>query len=251
MTTQLPRTSLVSLVAALVLAACATAQPGPAANLAAGDCHAEPEAARPQFVVGYGSLMQDESRRRTAPQAGPAHPIELAGFRRGWFARGDSLGASTTYLGAVPDSNGRLNAVVYRVDADELRATDRREASYCRAPVPLDAIRTLEGQRFDLSGGQAWIYVNGPASIAAPSARYPIVESYVDIFVSGCLEQEERFGLSGFARQCLASTSGWSEHWVNDRLYPRRPFIHQPRAHQIDTLLSQQLPDYFARMRFE
>ena len=112
-------------------------------------------------------------------------------------------------------------------------------------------IRTLEKGSFELAGGQAWIYVNGPDSIAPPSPRYPIVQSYVDIFVSGCLEQEERFALGGFARQCLATTAGWSEHWINDRLYPRRPFIHQPRAHQIDVLLSQQLPDHFARIRIE
>ena len=213
-------------------------------------CRPPPDVQQPQHVVGYGSLMQDESRMRTAPKAGPASPVEVQGFRRGWFARVDAVGFSTTYLGVHADAQSRLNAVVYAVDADELAATDRREASYCRIAVTPGAIRALQA-----SGqppiGQVWIYVSKPESAAAPSAKFPIVQSYVDIFISGCLEQEQRFALSGFARQCVTSTQGWSEHWVNDRIHPRRPFIHQPKARQIDTLLSHELPDTFARIRIE
>ena len=46
-------------------------------------------------------------------------------------------------------------------------------------------------------------------------------------------------------------TTGWSEHWVNDRIYPRRPFVHQPRAGEIDRLLSASLPELFGRIRLE
>jgi hypothetical protein len=233
---------------ATALAGCAS----PTATVPdAADCRPAPAAHQAQYIIGYGSLMQDDSRKRTAPQAGPAHPMEVAGFRRGWFAKGDPLGFSTTFLGVVPDANNHLNAVIYRVEVDELGATDQREASYCRVSVPLSAIKTLEPQPFLAADGQAWIYANRPQSIAVPSEQFPIVQSYVDIFVSGCLEQEQRFQLPGFARQCLATTRDWSAHWVNDRLYPRRPFIFQPRARQIDTLLSQQLPEYFSRIRIE
>ena len=64
---------------------------------AGGACDASPDARRAQYVVGYGSLMQDESRERTSPHAGAAHPVEIAGFKRGWFARGASVGFSTTF----------------------------------------------------------------------------------------------------------------------------------------------------------
>jgi len=215
------------------------------------DCHPRPDADQAQYIVGYGSLMQDESRKRTSPQAGPAHPVEVHGYRRGWFARGDSIGFSTTYLGALPDTQSHLNAVIYRVDIGELTATDQREASYCRRRVPLPDIRALEKEPSPALAGQAWIYTNDARTVATPSRRFPIVQSYVDIFVSGCLEQEQRFELKGFAQECLATTQDWSAHWVNDRLYPRRPFIHQPRAREIDTLLSQQLPEYFAHIRIE
>lgn len=218
---------------------------------AAVDCHPLPDAGQPQYIIGYGSLMQDESRKRTSPQAGSARPIELSGYRRGWFARGDPVGFSTTYLGVLPDAQSHLNAVIYRVEIGELAATDRREASYCRSKVPFSFITALEKQPSEALSGQAWIYVNLPQGIATPSARFPIVQSYVDIFLSGCLEQEQRFELEGFAQQCLATTHDWSQHWVNDRLYPRRPFIHQPKSRAIDLLLSQQLPAFFSHIKIE
>lgn len=217
----------------------------------AADCHPLPDAGQPQYIIGYGSLMQDESRKRASPQAGGARPIELSGYRRGWFARGDPVGFSTTYLGVLPDAQGHLNAVIYRVEIGELAATDRREASYCRRNVPFLSITALEKQSSEALSGQAWIYVNSSQSIATPSARFPIVQSYVDIFVSGCLEQEQRFELQGFAQQCLATTHDWSKYWVNDRLYPRRPFIHQPKSRAIDLLLSQQLPAFFSHIKIE
>jgi hypothetical protein len=243
----------------MILSACVftppavSSQPNAAAAEVAGtvDCHPAPDAVQPQYVIGYGSLMQDESRKRTSPLAGPAHPVEVAGYRRGWIARGSAVGFSTTYLGIVADPKASVNAVIYRVDANELAATDRREASYCRTHVRLPDIRTLEPAGFQVEPGQAWIYVNRPELVAAPSARYPIVQSYVDVFLSGCLEQEQRFNLTGFARQCVATTQGWSENWINDRIYPRRPFVFQPKAAAIDALLAQQLPAYFARIRIE
>jgi hypothetical protein len=250
--------------AALALAAClaactsplqpaAGAPPAPQPPMVQGaaDCRPAPDTSQPQYIIGYGSLMQDESRQRTSPQAGPAHPVWVSGYRRGWFAKVDQVGFGTTFLGAVPDAQQQLNAVIYGVAPNELAATDRRESSYCRMQVPLAAIRSLSKQAVHTWSGQVWIYANKAEGMATPSAKLPIVQSYVDIFVSGCLEQEQRFELPGFARQCLTTTHDWSEHWVNDRVYPRRPFIHQPKARQIDLLLSRELPAYFARIRIE
>ena len=194
--------------------------------------------------------MQDESRRRTSPKAGPAHPVKVSGFQRGWFAKGDVLGFSTTYLGVVPEPRAELNAVIHGVEVSELLATDRREAFYCRSRVSASDVGTLE-RSFDVPPGEIWIYVNKPESIAAPTEQLPIVQSYVDIFLSGCLEQERRFQLDGFAQQCVGTTHEWSQHWVNDRLYPRRAFIFQPDARQIDQLLSRQLPKLFQQIRIE
>lgn len=238
----------------LALAACATGpDPSSPGNADAGTdpCHPRVGPDRPQFVVGYGSLMQDESRKRTSPHAGPAYPVELSGYERGWFERGSAIGFTTTYLGVRRDERSRFNAVVYAVQPDELAATDARESSYCRLEVPLASIAPL-APRSPLPGGaRLWIYVGDPRRLALPDARHPIVQSYVDLFLSGCLEQEERFHLKGFARGCVATTTGWSEHWVNDRIFPRRPFAWQPRAGDIDRLLASTVPREFASIRLE
>ncbi|MFZ2168145.1 MAG: gamma-glutamylcyclotransferase family protein [Methylococcaceae bacterium] len=214
------------------------------------DCNVAPDSKKPQHIIGYGSLMQDESRKRSAPNADTAYPVRVNGYRRGWFAKGGSVGFDTTYLGAVPDKAGKLNAVIYKINPDEIPAMDKREFIYCRLAVE-PAGFTLLKQGTPTPHGQVWIYVNKPESIATANTQYPIVQSYVDIFVSGCQEQEQRYALKNFAKECLAMTSNWSTAWVNDRLYPRRPFIYQPKAGQIDKLLKEQLPDYFQQIHIE
>jgi len=243
--------------AILALAGCAS-EPMPLASpfrepreASPSECRARADSNRPQFIVGYGSLMEDESRKRTSPRAGPAHPVDLAGFERGWFERGSATGFSTTYLGVRPDSRARLNAVVYAVEPEEIGATDARESSYCRSAVLPASIAVLDPGFALPDNAQLWIYVTDPRRVAPPDARYPIVQSYVDVFLSGCLEQEERFHVSDFARRCIETTTGWSEHWVNDRIYPRRPFVHQPRAGAIDRLLSSTVPGEFDSIRLE
>ena len=216
-----------------------------------GECRVPPASGRSQYIIGYGSLMQDESRKRTAPQAGPAYPVEVRGYRRGWFARVVTVGYGTTFLGVRPDREGHLNAVIYQIDPSELAATDKREMSYCRTGVETADITALQPQFPPDTDGQTWIYVGMPQNFATPDSRYPIVQSYVDIFVSGCMEQEQRFDLKDFARECLSTTTDWSGNWVNDRIYPRRPFIYQPKARQIDDLLAEQLRQYFSRIKME
>ena len=215
------------------------------------ECGAPPDSSRPQFIVGYGSLMQDESRTRTAPRAGPVHPVEVRGYERGWIARAQTGAFGTTFLGVRPHPASSFNAVMYQVDEDDLRATDKRESGYCRTIVPPADIKVLESGFSAPQGGQTWIYVSLRDRAAPPSPRYPIVQSYVDVFVLGCIEQEQRFGLAGFSQRCVATTHEWSENWVNDRIYPRRPFVFEPKAAQIDRLLAAQVPDYFATMRIE
>jgi len=154
-------------------------------------------------------------------------------------------------MGIWLDQESHLNAAIYQVDAKELAATDKREISYCRASVEISDIKALANEFVPDANGQTWIYVSMPQRAATPNSRHPIVQSYVDIFVSGCLEQEQRFGLAQFSQQCLSTTTDWSGHWVNDRIYPRRPFLYQPRARQIDNLLSKQLPQYISHIRME
>jgi hypothetical protein len=75
--------------------------------------------------------------------------------------------------------------------------------------------------------------------IVTPTAASPIVQSYVDLVVGGALELEKENNMSGFAVDVITSTDAWSKHWVNDRVYPRRPGIKNRLAYDITLTLEK------------
>jgi len=209
-------------------------------------CYPEVDPERPQYTIGYGSLMEDKSRTRTAPNTGPAVPAIVSGFKRTFNASGSAVGFSTTYLGVMNQEGAEIAAAVYQVfEPGDIAATDKRESSYCRFGVAAEQIELLDGSSAP-DEGQYWIYVNKPERRALPSERLPLVQSYIDIFLTGCqqLNQYATAFDGDFAVACIKTTDGWSEHWVNDRLYPRRPFIYQPNAGSIDRLLNEHVPAF-------
>ena len=144
-------------------------------------------------------------------------------------------------------------AALYRDFASQdILDTDQREAYYCRDDVDPGALRMLDGSAVPETG-QIWIYVSKPDAVDPPDADYPIVQSYVDIFLNGCLQLAERVvdQNEDFAKQCITTTVGWSPHCVNDRRFPRRPFIDQPKAAEIDRLLFENVPEEFRMIRIE
>lgn len=219
----------------------------------ADTCHPEIDPATPQYIIGYGSLMETASKQRTAPNTGANLPVMVTGYQRSWNTRGSLVGFSTTYLGVQPKADAMMVAAIYRdFSAQDITDTDTREAYYCRDAVDPGAIRMLNGSAAPETG-QIWIYVNLPDAVFPPDAAFPIVQSYVDIFITGCLQLREKVTdlNADFAEQCVTTTAGWSRHWVNDRLYPRRPFIYQPNASDIDKLLLKMVPDTFKAIRIE
>ncbi|MDQ8039858.1 MAG: hypothetical protein AAGB33_00135, partial [Cellulomonas sp.] len=188
----------------------------------AGDlnCHPKPNFVKTQYIIAYGSLMQQKSKNSTDSSSGKNKPVEVYGYQRGWFAKGVSTGFSTTYLGIIKNRNAHFNSTIFPLaTADSLKNYDKREKYYCRVAVPKKDIHPLDCSQ--LPNGEFWIYELKPSYYAEPSAKYPIVESYVDIFLSGCLEIQDKFNLNNFAAECIATTNNWSSHWVNDRIYPR------------------------------
>lgn len=216
----------------------------------ADDCRPPIDPSRAQYIVGYGSLMQSASKRMTEPGAGINLPVLVTGFQRAWNHRGIY---PTTYLGVEPAKSARMAAALYRsfLEDGELQS-DAREFSYCRAAVEPASIRMLDGSTVP-SPAEIWIYIDKPESLAPPDERYPITQSYVDIFITGCMELQDRVSEPGFdfVEQCVVTTRGWSKHWVNDRLQPRRPYIHEPRAFEIDGHLKRLLPTFVDSVRIE
>jgi hypothetical protein len=196
-----------------------------------------------KYIFGYGSLIQIESRTRTVPKAFAAAPAIVKGISRGWYYQADSPSWNPTYLGAVVDENAITNGVIYPVSDDELVATDAREADYKRTLFPRSAITILDGRPAP-PAGEYYFYASKSKKTA--NAEHPIVQSYVDLCMDGCLEIEAIYPLAkeaNFAERFVKTCTDWKSPWINDRIFPYRPFIYMPRASQIDALLREFLPD--------
>ena len=188
---------------------------------------------------------------RTTPAAMYVLPARAHGYVRGWWARTISIGFTTTYVGAIAEKSSSVNGVIYVVSEEELAATTKRESGY----TPTDITSSVE----ILSGGatpkdKIWIYLNdfkpGQLEKSLPTPQFPIVESYVDICLTGCLQIEQGFPDAGeFASEFITSTLKWSKYWENDRVNPRRPFVSVPKASTIDALLQKHLPELFAEIQ--
>lgn len=208
-----------------------------------------------EYIFGYGSLIERESRLRTIPSANESYPIEVEGLKRGWFARTEVSGLSTTFLGCIEQDDYTTNGVVYEVTKKERIATDKREIGYTRIKINPKNIKVLTDKIYFEPEDKIWVYVNKfvkniiPKS-NLPNDNFPIVQSYVDICINGCLEIEKEFpqekeGGYSFVARFIDTTYYWNSFWENDRIYPRRPFIYQKNAYKIDGLLKAYLPDKF------
>jgi hypothetical protein len=188
-----------------------------------------------QYIFGYGSLIDADSRAHTG-KTGAAIPVRLAGFRRGWYvtARRDGF----TAVGIVPDPCVRCNGVLVEIAPEELPRFDARERGYDRVAVPWSTLSLLSGAQ--VPSGTVWTYVIPRPEM--PGARYPIIQSYVDVILTGCL----RIG-PDFATEFITTTAGWEHAWLDDRRAPRyrRAMSEVPQAQDIDILLRTHLPHAF------
>jgi hypothetical protein len=203
----------------------------------------DPPPGLPKYIFGYGSLIQIESRTRTVPSAFAASPVIVKGITRGWYYQADSASLNPTYLGAVDDPGATTNGVIYGVTDSEFEATKLREADYRPTRISPSVITMLDGSPAP-PNGEFWYFASKTKKTA--TSEHPIVQSYVDICVDGCLEIEAIYPLAAnarFAEQFIRTCTDWKTPWMNDRIYPWRPFIHVPRASQIDALLRKVLGD--------
>jgi cation transport regulator ChaC len=200
---------------------------------------AEPD----QYILGYGSLLSSRSRRHTRPGNDIAYPVIVEGVERGWFDQVDAPGYTTTYLGADLSPDHRTNGVIFKINCQELEAYDCRETGYTRCRIDQSRITMLDGRK-ESPDGDVWVYVSTERSY--PNPDKPIVQTYVDVCVNGCLEMEGLYPLArevGFADMFFTTTTSWSRYWENDRIMPRRPYCHEPNAYDIDALIRKHLGD--------
>jgi len=194
--------------------------------------------AKSAYVFGYGSLIEKASRTRTNPDAIGAWPARVTGYQRGWFHQfANNVGSTCTYLGAIAKPGATVNGVIYKVG--DIEKTKERETGYTAEPVNGKITMLDGGAPWD--AGDVYLFVSNPEDISKtkePTPAIPMVQSYVDICVNGCLEIEALYRTAaGFTQEFIKTSTGWNKYWVNDRLYPRRPFIYCPNSSAIDQAL--------------
>jgi len=221
-------------------------------------CHPEPTADAPQHFIAYGTLINEDAKNEKYSGAGESVPVRVRGLSRQWnFQNRTAAGLGHTQLGTAINAVGTINAVAFTIPpGDNITATllelDDHKKAFCRQRVPVKSITTFITKESNaLEDGDYWTYVTRSDYATTPNANYPIVQSYVDEFLTGCLEVGKKFDIPAFAEECVESTYGWETSWVNDRVYPRRPELKQPLAREIDAVLAKKVPGAFSRVTIE
>lgn len=212
-------------------------------SYAENNCHPEISDTTNNYLIGYGSLMNDKSRAVTNPSVKNVYPILVKNYERVWGLQPPNL--QGTFLLAVPKKGSEFNGVYYKVDSNDLVEVDKREITYCRVKLKDKNIEAMALK--SLPNGIYWIYSSDKKDkIKLPSKNNPITQHYVDIFINGCLQMQNRYNIPKFSNMCITTTHGWSDtYWVNDRIYPRRPTDTTPNALLIDKKLSAHLKNYY------
>lgn len=222
------------------------------------NCHMQ--SATPQTLKGALGDFDMTTELRECLERQPALiPVRAKGIQRGWYARGrliseqqfnataadmalQMLDLAPTYLGATTGS-GSCTGVIYRVSPEELASTDARElgatgAGYIAGWLEHNDVQVLGGSDSpNLTCARVRWYQMQEGDVQRPSPQFPVVQSYVDLFIGGALDLEQRYNLSGFTLETILSTDGWSDHWINDRVPAYRPFDTNAGASKITQAL--------------
>lgn len=212
------------------------------------------------FLFGYGSIINDFSRLATLGeiQCGIVETSCKGNYSTGGAQEGDTAVAAFlssmfqhrrswcyrsstgfTALGLVPSiesSTEEVFGVLFPLAPSELALFDSREVGYKRVEIPkeyihicLDRGSKQARERAAVyasmqSSGQpfkVWVYI--PSEDKEASEEYPILQTYLDICIRGCL----RWGGTSVATEFLRNTHRWSVYFLNDAPLSRRPWLHR------------------------
>jgi hypothetical protein len=201
------------------------------------------------YVFGFGSIMDTsthatwQTSEASSPMLGSVATISKSfGYQRQWNFR-SSTGFTALGVSKADREEERynINGVLFQVPTDEMPNFDRREAGYERVSVPLqmltfhsDICGTHKQAHFNLTqNDRIWIYIPLASHTMYADENHPLLQSYVDTVMRGCLE----WGGESMAEEFLSTTGGWSCHFLNDTPSSRRPWLHRKEYNTIDALL--------------
>jgi len=216
------------------------------------------------WVFGYGSLMSPDS-----PPAGlserqqklflPYWLKKQAGYQRCWNYRHGSVGINAVGLRKVHDDDADdVCGIAYPMDyefASDLFS--KREDGYRLLLLHEDLMEPMHPDyRIPKGCGYIWIVgepilkCEGPENDACddykckrhwPTEDSPILQSYIDEIIAGCLKYRTVSGKNdgmNFAAAVIRSIRGWERPWFNDRLLAGRPWKFAADYELIDGMLN-------------
>ncbi len=133
----------------------------------------------------------------------------------------------------VNEGEGQVNGVLLEVNHQALTEFDRRERGYHRIQIRPEQIET------DISFNpdhEIWVYVKSDP--LPPCTLSPIMQSYVDTVLAGCLEVSH-----AFAEHFVRHTIGWQHAKENDRHQPKYGNLAGVQDHHyelIDNLIKRE-----------
>lgn len=183
------------------------------------------------YIFGYGSLINPHSRQRTG-QTGNSYPVSISGLTR-HFGKIDSRYSISPLAAQLGE--GECNGVLVEVDDTALAQFDLREKGYQRIAIKPEQV-TFSQKPITLHG-PIWAYVRPNPD--TPCNEQPIVQSYIDTVLAGCLSISYEF-----AHTFVNTTDGWQHTLINDRdnpIYGNLAGVHDHHRQQIDQLLKSVL----------
>jgi tetratricopeptide (TPR) repeat protein len=200
------------------------------------------------YLFGFGSIMNSSTHapwlkdESVGALLGAVATLSRGfGYERQWNFRSST---GFTALGVIESTTPNdINGVVFRVPRSMMPSFDRREAGYTKVRVPLESLQfqpELKGAyqqtNFELTNGDnVWLYVPSETHCAHADENHPLLQSYVDTVLQGCLE----WGGDYFAEQFLVLTGGWATYFLNDTPNSRRPWLFRKDYDIIDRLLQK------------
>ena len=168
------------------------------------------------FVFGFGSLLDDESRLSSMScKCRAATLCEVRGFVRSWCFRSDT---GFTAIGgfsaeATTRETPKIRGILFPAGAD-LQSLDKRERGYRRVQIELDwltlkesarnctcdcnandgncgassmrkLVSFLQGETHGAKTPRVWVYLPTQEHVRPASADYPICQTYLDVVLNG------------------------------------------------------------------
>ncbi|KLV08888.1 hypothetical protein ABT56_01345 [Photobacterium aquae] len=187
------------------------------------------------YIFGYGSLINQYSRQMTG-NTQAAIPVTVHGLERHW---GKVNGSYQIAPLVARMGKGHCNGVLVEVDEAALAQFDLREKGYTRVALEPGQIETFDRAQSALNCFNRelplWVYTKDETE--PPCQHWPIMQTYVDTVLAGCLSISPIF-----AKTFVETTNGWHYPRENDRHQPKygkHAGVEREHLAHIDQLLAQ------------